>query len=178
MNMNIRVVIPVACLAITLLCGCSMTKSAQTPTETGQFFSVSLPPALAGKTIKRGGISNTDTLNQKQVYAIDVKNDDVLEVSGWAFDDSTRSVSEMVFIELVRVESDGRNYAKYYAAASRVERADVAAGFKEPAYMKAGYNLKAGIKSVPPGEYEINVIQVVDGNPLLAPTGKRMNKTN
>ena len=38
--------------------------------------------------------------------------------------------------------------------------------------------MKADIKPVPAGEYDINVIQVNNGNPIRVSTMKKLNKTN
>lgn len=172
-----KVFVPAGCLAIALLCGFSPNDKSvpvaqQTQTETVQTFSVSLPSAFAGKTITLGGSCTIDSLNGKQGYTHIVNGDNRLEIVGWAFDDGTKSVPEMVFIELMRIENDGNNPTKYYATASRYDRADVAAAFKEPAYKRAGFTLKADIKSLLPGLYKINVIQIAGGKPILAPFDK------
>lgn len=183
MKMKIRVVIPIACL-IALFCvyngtaeSAAKAKQAQSQkqTKTAPAFSASLPPALAGKAIAPGGKANVDALNKNNKDAIiAVRSNDGFDLNGWAFDDKTKSAPETVFIELAPVKGG----KKYYAAAVRSERADLAKTFNVPAYKNAGYVLKADIKSVSNGEYQINVIQVVDGKPVLAPTGKKINKTN
>lgn len=186
MKMKIRVVIPVVCLSVALFLGCQKkeegTPSApQTQTQTqkqavaGPGFSASLPPALAGKTMAPGGKVNVDALNKNNKDAIiSVNSEDGFDINGWAFDDKSKSAPESIFIELAPVKGGD----KYYETAKRSERGDLAKTFNAPAYKKAGFNLKADIKSVPPGEYSINVIQISDGNPIMAPTGKKINKTN
>ena len=180
MKMKIRVVVPVACLAIALFCGCQKKEESapsvkQAQTENSQVFSASLPPALTGKTIGSGGKSNIEIINNNRIDQVaDVKSEDGFELSGWALDDRTKSAPEIVFIELAPVKGG----ARYYATAGRSDRDDVVKAFNEQEYKKAGYVVKADIKSVPPGEYEINIIQVVDGNPILTLSGKKINKKN
>lgn len=180
-----KVIIPVACLAIALSFGCEKKVEApsapqpqapaQAQPQAASGFSASLPPALAGKTITPGGKANLDALNQNSAdETIVVKSEDGFNINGWAFDEKTKSAPEMVFIELAPVKGAD----KYYAQAARSDRGDLAKSFKVPAYANAGYNLKADISSVPAGEYNINIVQVVEGNPLLASTNKKINKTN
>lgn len=109
--------------------------------------------------------------NSKDATVI-VKDENVLDINGWAFDDKTRSVPGTVFIELAPVKGG----EKYYAAANRGERPDLVNTFSEPAYKKAGYSLEADIKSVLPGQYNINIIQIGDGYAIKASTGKRIDK--
>lgn len=184
MNMKNRVAIPVACMAIALSYGCQQKEESapsapqpqiQVQAQTGSAFSALLPPALAGKAIAPGGKANLDALNKNNADAIiNVRSEDGFDINGWAFDEKTKSAPEMVFIELSPVNGG----EKYYAAASRRDRDDLAKTFNVPAYKKAAYILNADIKSVPPGEYQISVIQIIDENPVVASTNKKMNKTN
>jgi len=137
-------------------------------------FSAKLPPALAGKSIISGGKVAVDTLNENNLGVINVKTKDGFDINGWAFWDSTKSVPATLFIELAPANKG----VKFYAVATRCEREDLARGFNVPAYKNAGFKLKTGIDSVPPGEYQINVIQIVDGNPVLAASGKKVNRIN
>ena len=190
MNMRTKVAIPVICLAIALSFGCHKKEESapsapqleaqpqaqtQQQPQAGSDFSASLPPALAGKSIVPGGKANLDALNKNSKdEIIKVKSEDGFNVNGWAFDDNSKSAPEMVFVELAPVKGG----EKYHAAATRSDRRYLAKTFNEPAYKKSGFNLKADIKSIPPGDYQINIIQIVDGNPILAPTFRKMIKTN
>lgn len=186
-----KVALSAACLAIALSIGCKKEESAtsapqpqpqaqaqpesQAQPPAGSTYSASLPPALAGKTIAPGGKAWLDSVNKNSIDKIvNVKSEDGFELSGWAFNDGTKSVPSAIFIELAPVKGEG----KYYATAKRTDRHDVAKIFKEPSYKKCGFMSKADIKSVPAGEYQINIIQVVDGNPILVSTKKKVNKTN
>ena len=191
MNMKRELVLAVG-LAAALLTGCEKKEAgapapapqqeaaqpaataAATATET---FSNSLPAPLAGKKFQVGGKANAELLNKKKFEKIaDVSSEDGFELDGWAFDEKSKSVPETVVIELVS-SADG---SKYYATASRStrKRDDVAKFFKEPAFEKAGYQVNADIKAVPPGEYEIIVVQLIDGKPNRAYPARKINKLN
>jgi hypothetical protein len=176
MKIKIGVVIVVACLAIALFCGCEKKDElAKTQTEILPAFSAVLPSALAGKIMDTGGEVCIDYLNKNKMNTIvNVKNEDGFDMNGWAFDNKTNTAPETIFIELAPVKGGD----KYYVAAKRSEREDVAKSFNKPALKKAGFILKADIKSVSSGEYEINIIQIATGNPILTLTGNKINKTN
>jgi hypothetical protein len=176
MKMKIGVVLSVACLAIALLCGCANNvELVKTQTEILPAFSAVLPSAIAGKIMARGGKACIDYLNKNKMNTIvNVKNEDGFNIIGWAFDNKTNTAPETIFIELAPVKGGD----KYYVAAKRSEREDVAKYFNKPALKKVGFILKADIKSVPSGEYKINIIQIATGNPILPPTGYKINKTN
>ena len=174
--MKFRVVIAVVCLAIALLCGCEK-KDEPAKTQMGSLpaFSNVLPSVLAGKTLATGGKVFIDALNKNTMgTVINIKNEDGFDMNGWAFDDKTNTPPETIFIELAPIKG-GDNY---YVAAIRSEREDLAVTFNKPELKKAAFVLKADIKSVPPGEYEINMVQVADGGPIKTPTGNKINKMN
>lgn len=176
MKMKIRVVIALACLAITLFCGCGKKEEpAKTQTETLPAFSAVLPSAIAEKIMVTGGKAYIDGLNKSKMDTIvNIKNEDGFNINGWAFDDKTNTPPETIFIELAPVK-DGDNY---YVAAKRSKREDLAVTFDNPALKNAAFMLKADIKMVPSGEYEINIIQIANGNPFRAATGGKITKTN
>jgi hypothetical protein len=178
-----------ACMVAALAMGCSKKEAPKSEapapqeapkvaaTTAGEGFSATLPSSIAGKTIGIGGKANAEMLNKKKLDKVaDVKSEDGFEMEGWAVSDTTKTVPDTVVIELVATKGG----AKYYATASRKgrERADVAKFFKDSAFNKSGYTVNADIKSVPPGEYEIIVIQLVNGAPVRAYPGKKINKLN
>lgn len=176
--MKVRVIVCAVCLAMMLSIGCS-SKEGSAPnvsqTKTMAAFSALLPPDLAGKTMVPRGKVFVDSLNkQKMDSTVDVNNEGGFDINGWAFDNKTNTVPDKLFIELAPVKGGD----KYYAAAKRNEREDLAKAFNNPAIKKAAYSLKADIKSIPPGEYNINIVQVADGNAIISATGNRINKTN
>lgn len=139
-------------------------------------FSTSLPAAIAGKKFVMGGKAEAELMNKRKLDKIaDVKSEEGFELEGWAIDEKGKSIPDTVVIELV--SADG---SKYYATASRIprKRDDVAKFFKEPAYQKSGYKINADIKAVPPGEYEIIVVQLIDGKPNRAYPASKINKLN
>lgn len=151
--------------------------AATAPAAATEAFSTTLPAALAGKKFAVGGKANVELLNKKKVEKIaDVSSEDGLELDGWALDDKTKTVPDTVVIELF----DAKSGNKYYAPANRNgrKRADVANFFKEPAFEKAGYRISADIKAVPAGEYEIIVVQLIDGKPHRAYPARKINKVN
>jgi hypothetical protein len=191
MNMKFRIVVSVVCLSTVLACGCKKNEETAPPPPqkseaapvstpqaqpaTGQGFSATLPPELAGKSIAKGGYANAEELNYKKlVKSAEVKSKDGFTLFGWAVSNTTKSVPVTVFVELAPVKGG----ESYYVAATRYDRPDVATYLKDPAYQNAGYKVKEDIKSVPPGEYDINVIQVDNGNALRVSTTKKINKTN
>jgi len=129
-------------------------------------FSTSLPAPIA-KKFGLGGKANVDRLNKKSAnkYA-EVKSADGFELDGWAIDEANKAVPETVAIELV----PAGNGAKYYAMATRNKRNrdDVVKFFKEPAYKNSAFALNADIKAVPAGEYQVIVVQLIDGKPQRA----------
>lgn len=190
--------VPVVCLAIALACGCEKkaekVEVAPQPPAQGQVqaqpeqqapaqplpkgvsgFTTSLPPALAGKAVVPGGKVNLDAVNKSQPSAIiTLKSEDGFNINGWAIDQKTKSAPPLVFVELAQANGG----EKYYAAATRSDRGDLVKTFNAPGYKKSGYNLKGDITSLPSGEYLINIVQIADGNPILTPTGKKINKIN
>lgn len=151
--------------------------AASVPSIATEAFSTSLPAALVGKKFVVGGKANAELLNKKKFEKVaDIRSEEGFELDGWALDDKAKTVPDTVVIELF----DARSGNKYYAPASRNgrKRADVANFFKEPALEKAGYKVSADIKAVPPGEYEIIVVQLIDGKPSRAYPGRNINKTN
>lgn len=176
MNMKIKIVLAIGCLAMTLFWGCGRNDGPMRK-EVGPLpaFSATLPSVLTGKTSVTGGKACIDVLNKSKIDAIiRVKNEDGFVINGWAFDDKTNTTPETLFIELVPV----KHSEKYYMEAKRLEREDVAKYFNKPEIKKAGFIIKADIISLPPGEYEINIIQIANGNAILTPTGNKINKTN
>lgn len=176
MKMKIGVVLSIVCLAITLFSGCGKKEEpVKTQTETLPAFSSVLPSALAGKTMATGGKACVDGLNKSKMDTIiNIKNEDGFDINGWAYDNKTNTPPETMFIELAPVKGGD----KYYVAAKRSEREDLAVTFNKPALKNAAFIQKADIKSVPSGEYEINIVQIADGNPIMTPTGTKINKTN
>lgn len=154
----------------------SQPAPAATATAT-EAFSTSLPSALAGKKFQAGGKANAELLNKKKLEKVaDVRSEDGFDLDGWALDDKTKVVPDTVVIELL----DTKTGAKYYAPATRNarKREDVAKFFKEAAFEKAGYRVNADINAVPPGEYEIIVVQLIDGKPSRAYPSRKINKLN
>lgn len=176
MKINIGVLISIACLAIALFFGCGQKdEPANTQTETLPAFSTILPSVLAGKTMDTGGKVNIDGLNKNKMDTIiNIKNEDGFDINGWAFDNKTKTVPETIFLELASVKGG----KKYYVAAMRGEREDLAKAFNKPELKKAAFAIKVDIRSIPSGEYQINIIQISNGNPILTPTGIKINKTN
>ena len=162
--------------SIQQLCGSDKEdEPIKTQTESLPVFSAVLPSALTGKSMDTGGKVNIDGLNKNKMDTIvNVKNEDGFDINGWAFDDKTNTPPETIFIELAPVK-DGDNY---YVAAKRSKREDLAVTFDNPALKNAAFMLKADIKMVPSGEYEINIIQIANGNPFRAATGGKITKTN
>ena len=97
-------------------------------------------------------------VNRSNAPASDVTKIDRTEpvkLVGWAAEPSTGTVPPVVIVEL---SSKGKHF---YAPATRItKRADVAAAVKVPAFVDSGYDLLASFKTVTPGEYTVNVLQV------------------
>jgi len=176
MKARIGVVVSVICLAIALFYGCNKKdENKKTQTEILPVFTAKLPSILTGKTMAIGGKAYIDGLNkQKMDMALSVKNEDGFDINGWAYDDKTNTAPKMIFIELMSVKEG----AKYYVEARRSERKDVAKFFNSSGLENAGFNVKADAKSVPAGEYRINIIQFGDRVSILTSTGSMINKVN
>jgi hypothetical protein len=83
-----------------------------------------------------------------------VNRKDVARITGWAADGATGTVPPVVVIELAGTK-------KYYVTATHVSRRpDVAAATKMPALVNSGYDALAAFKTVDPGEYAVNILQV------------------
>lgn len=186
----------VVCMLALALMACEKKKGEEAPAaapkaetapaaQTGQpapgeqqGFSKAVPKAIAGKKIGGpAGKANAELLNKKKFKDIlEVKGSDGFTLEGWAVDDAGKSVPETVVIELYNAKTG----AKYYAPASRQtrDRSDVADFFKEPGFKKAGYIAKADIASVPAGEYEVIVVQVIDGKAVRAYPGRKIKKVD
>lgn len=176
MKTKIKIVLAIVCLVIALFGGCGRNDGPmKKQVETLPAFSTTLPSALTGKVSVKGGKAYIDGLNKNKMDAVvTVKNEDGFDINGWVFDDKTGTAPEPLFVELAPVKGGD----KYYTEAKRSEREDVAKQFNKPGLKKAGFVIKADIKSVPAGEYQINIIQVVKENPILTTTGGKINKMN
>ena len=181
MKIKVSVVIPAVCLAAVLFVGCGKkeentlsVRQTRTQVVTLPAFHASPPAALAGKTVVPGGRVYVDGLNNSKLATVKVKSEDGFDINGWAFDNKAKSAPEILFIELSPIKGGQR----FYAAAERGEREDLAKAFNKPELKKAAYMLKADIKNVSAGEYLINIIQMADGNPIQASTGIKINKMN
>lgn len=176
MKMKIKIVLAIGCLAITLFGGCGRNDGPmKKEVEILPAFSATLPSVLTGKASAPGGKAYIDGLNKNKMDAIvTVKNEDGFDINGWVFDDKTGTAPELLFVELAPVKGGD----KYYTEAKRSDREDVARQFNKPELKKAGFLIKADLKSLPAGEYEINIIQVAKKNSILTATGGKINKVN
>jgi len=85
-----------------------------------------------------------------------VKKTGVMTVSGWAFDDRSRSVPGEVSIELL--SSDGKT--TFTGAAARgTKRPDVAKMFGNQSYIDAGFDGGVNVEKASPGRYGIWIVQ-------------------
>lgn len=187
MNRKVVMAMCAATAALTVM-GCEKKQSAETspaqqaaPAESAKqaapaatAFSAAIPSTIPKKAITAGGKANAELINGKKATGnvLEVKKGEGLTIEGWALSDTTKSVPETVAIELVPANGG----AKYYAPANRIPRVrnDVADFFKEPAYKKSGYKATADLSSVPAGEYELIILQVIDGTPSRAYPGKKL----
>lgn len=85
-----------------------------------------------------------------------VKKPAILPVSGWAFDDRSRSVPAEVSIELL--SSDGK-VSVTGAAARGTKRPDVAKVYGSEEYIAAGFDGAVNVEKAPLGRYSIWIIQ-------------------
>lgn len=110
--------------------------------------------SLFGKTlVGAGGPCSLDAINGRggQNDEIEVVKPNVT-FGGWAVDAHSNSVPPEVAIEL-------RGTKSYYAPAVRGKRSDVAKAMTNPAFENAGFDVAAIIESVPPGKYQVLILQ-------------------
>ncbi|HET9192386.1 MAG TPA: hypothetical protein VFO21_05885 [Vicinamibacterales bacterium] len=77
----------------------------------------------------------------------------VLSLTGWAYDRAEPGAPAEVFALLRSAER------RYSIRATRVARPDVAAVFKEPRFEMSGYTLQGSIVPLPPGDYQVSILQ-------------------
>jgi hypothetical protein len=83
-----------------------------------------------------------------------VNRKDVVRLTGWAADGSKGTVPPVVVIELAGTKRF------YVTAVHASQRPDVAIATKMPALVNSGYDVLAAFRTVDPGEYAVNILQV------------------
>jgi hypothetical protein len=98
-----------------------------------------------------------------------VKREGTTALFGWAADGTTTSIPSVVIVELVGAAK------KFYAAATRAKRPDVAIALKQPALIGSGYDLLASFRDVDPGEYGVQIVQITaTGGGLTCDTRRKL----
>jgi hypothetical protein len=108
-----------------------------------------------------------DIVNEAQAFRVTdqervfrAKTDAPLWFRGWAYDDSAKKTPTVVWIELTGKEPGRR----FFIPAERVERVDVATGFKAAWAKKCGFtSAEVRDHNIPPGSYVVKIYQI-DGH--------------
>jgi hypothetical protein len=129
------------------------------------------PPELnapAGPTVSQGALDFVNELgpdrSQSGQYIFRAKTSAPLWMRGWAYDDTHQTTPGIVWIQLTRSGST----QTFYLPANRMERPDVALGFKLPWARQAGFLTPVITDhNIPRGTYQISVYQLENSTPEL-----------
>lgn len=116
-----------------------------------------MPVELAGK--KRTVLESCyiDTINDRPpARSTSIRQHDGLRVAGWAADVRSGAVPDTVYLEFV----SSTHHGSFFLKADRTSRPDVASAFSKPALSNAGVISTAGREHIPPGVYQIKILQV------------------
>jgi len=116
-------------------------------------FSDQLPPALQHPAAAEGcAVDRIGDHAASEVSA--VARAEQTRLVGWAADAATKTVPPVVVVELAGAKH-------FFAPAVRATpRPDVAEAMKAPSLLAAGWDLLADFSAVPPGKYDIHILQV------------------
>lgn len=179
----------IAALAIaTIIQGCSdtaapaklqpqvvSTAAVEAPAVPIPGLSLGLPESVRGLPFAVGGKCTLDAIgSDREPHPVSVSTNAAFTVYGWAFDDTAvnATVPPVILLQLVR---DGKYY--HAALARNAERSDVAKVFSNAALVAAGYSGSVGTKDMPPGEYEVLVLQRGPKTNLICPTYRLIRVT-
>jgi hypothetical protein len=85
------------------------------------------------------------------------KSDAPLWIRGWAYDDTAKKVPGRVWIELTGKASGSR----FFLPANRIDRPDVATGFKVPWAGRSGFGTPVVTDhNIPRGAYDVKIYQI------------------
>jgi peptidoglycan/LPS O-acetylase OafA/YrhL len=97
-----------------------------------------------------------------------IANAEVAMLIGWAIDEKAGNAPQTVFVQL----SGGANA---YVKAARTQRPDIADGFRNANLLNSGWSVSVDLSGLPPGAYEINLIQVEGTSATICHTGKSIS---
>ena len=108
--------------------------------------------------------SNTcalDVINGERGALVRLKSG-VVDFRGWAADFANSTAPAT--LQLVFKDNEGRSYP--FESSLRYERPDVVKAYKQDAFLKSGFSVKADISSLKPGAYGV-VVKMIDGNRVV-----------
>ena len=82
----------------------------------------------------------------------------MVKIAGWAVDGASKTAPDNLTVQV----HNAAGTVVALAAAKRVDRPDVVAFFKEPAYQKAGFQSEVDLSKLPAGEYTIATLSARD----------------
>jgi hypothetical protein len=101
------------------------------------------------------GASPAETTAKERIFR--VKSDAPFWIGGWAYDETSKKAPNRVWIQLAGKTSG----ARFFLPADRVERLDVATGFKVPWAHRCGFATPIMTDhNIPPGSYDVKVYQI------------------
>lgn len=163
--------------ATVLAAGCGggqeqPAESAQISAQPGGSFSSVRPAALTRPTSLATKACAADTINESApAKLVTVSRASLLNIVGWAVDDTAGAVPAEVFVEL----APDKGGVPFYAAAARLtKRPDVAKAHGNPAFENSGYDLAAPLAAVPTGVYSVRIVQPVASGVLTCDTNRRV----
>lgn len=123
-----------------------------------------VPATLLQETLRTTYDCNLDAVDGHAAGSAPLQKGRSATFTGWAADSATGAVPATLQLVL----TGPRDYA--VDAATGVDRADVAQARQTPAFVTAGYEVKADLSLVAAGDYGVTLLYVVAGQPLLCPT--------
>jgi len=148
-------------------------QSAVQPVETVQqkvALIPTVPNEIMGQQFVGGGKCAMDAINAPQPdQVITINKADGMNVRGWAFDDVSGTVPSVLVLQLV--SGDQRYYANLNRQGARPDLVNV---FGKSEYSGAGYAASIDNSTLPPGRYDILVIQKSGKNNLVCSTYRKL----
>ena len=126
------------------------------PVELAGPVAATVSQAYIDTVVEKTPSASTDT--ERIFYA---RSDSPLWIRGWAYDEKAKKVPSRVWIELAGT----RTQSRFFLPADRMQRPDVADGFKLPWARMSGFATAIiNDHNIPRGEYQLKVYQIAGGS--------------
>lgn len=130
-----------------------------------------IPAEIHGLPFAIGGKCTVDSVNTPQKgETIRIKRTEGMRIEGWAFDDKSGTVPAVAVLQMVA----GGNRYHYALLERRTGRDDLAKTFAKAEYGAAGFTATVDITTLPPGLYDMLIVQKTATTNLVCPTYRKL----